>query len=74
MGVGYPQGGIVVPLAPSRPQPLPSRRTDSGCKEVVDGHFEDLAEASRSKKSLQISHGPQGVEPLTSAAHGVRCG
>ena len=53
--------GGVAPSGPTAHQPVPSRRTDLGCKMVADGHFGGLAESSEDTKPLQIISGPQRV-------------
>ena len=46
---------------PNRPQPVPSKRTDLGCKMVARDRFGGLAEGTKSKKSLQINGGSRRV-------------
>ena len=70
-GVSYgsriPGGSIVVPLGPEEPQPVPSKRTDSGCKGVAEGAFRRLAKGSQNTISLQIVVDRAGSNRLTSA-------
>ena len=51
--------GGAVASGPDEPQAMPCKRTDLGYRMVADGRFGGLARGFESKKSLQISDGPQ---------------
>ena len=72
MGTAYPTRAIVVPFGPSRHQPIPSKRTDLGCKMVADGCFGGLPEGSQSTISLQMAGSAYGIRTRVTAVRGRR--
>ena len=70
MGVAYPAGAIVVPLGPEKPQPLPSRRTDLGCKGVADERFGGFGEGSQNAIFLQMAGSAYGIRTRVTAVRG----
>jgi len=59
LGYGWSAAhGGVVSLKTNERQPLPSGRTDLGCRMVARGRFGGLAEGLNSTSSLQVIGGP----------------